>query len=284
MAAGIREAAQVLFNDPVFITAVVASVVLYLGAWAAPEPFFSKSAAATVTLWLAMYFTVAELRLVGQVVWRLYKEAGQSHSLQELEAAAEHFGRTAGGVVLRVLVMVAGWGLGKTLPPMSRGGGPGGVSLAADSVLTGELSVAAVEVMADGSLVALGVGLGTSASTSQRGVCGDGRSQDGSERHHIATVRNRESEVRGGPWTPRFEELFAEAGMSMEDPANTVFLRGHYGPHPEEYHRAIFERLRLAMRSCRSTESCQRLLKAELRRIADDICTPGTLLNRLITK
>jgi hypothetical protein len=281
MDAGLRDAAQELFSDPLFITGVMASLVLYLSAWAAPEPIFSKSVAATVTLWLVMYFTVAELRHVGAVTWRLYQEASQARSLRELEEAAEHFGRSTGAALLRVLVMVVGWGVGKALPPMTRGGGGG--AMVGGGMAEG-MSLAGVEVMADGTLVATGVWMGTVAKAAQQSVCGDGKTKDGSKRHHIATVRNKDSDVRGGPWTPRFEDLFEEAGMSMEDAVNTVHLKGHYGPHPEAYHQTVFTRLRLATEGCADIATCRRLLTDELRRIAEDICTPGSLLNGLITR
>jgi hypothetical protein len=179
--------------------------------------------------------------------------------------------------------MVVGWGVGKALPPMTRGGGGGAVSLGGGGTVEG-MSLAGLEVMADGTLVATGVWMGTVAKTAQQSVCGDGKTKDGSKRHHIATVRNKDSDVRGGPWTPRFEDLFEEAGMSMEDEANTVHLKGHYGPHPEAYHQAVFTRLRLATDGCADIATCRRLLKDELRRIAEELCTPGSMLNGLITK
>jgi hypothetical protein len=64
--------------------------------------------------------------------------------------------------------------------------------------------------------------------------------------HHIATNKDWVSNVRGGPWSPAFEKLFKKAGMSLEDVANRVQIPGHRGPHPEEYHRAIFDRLSAA--------------------------------------
>src|SRR5690606_2851408 len=39
MGPGIREAARELFSSPVFLTSVCLSVVVYFGAWLAPEPF-----------------------------------------------------------------------------------------------------------------------------------------------------------------------------------------------------------------------------------------------------
>ncbi|WP_309894842.1 AHH domain-containing protein [Archangium sp.] len=245
-----------------------------------PEPVFTKSTAATVTLWLAMYFTVAELRHVGNVTWRLYKEASKARSLRELEEAAEHFGRSAGASLLRVLVMIVGWGVGKALPPVTRGGGGGAMAMAGGGTVEG-MSLATVEVLADGSLVATGVWLATGVKAAQQSVCGDGKTKDGSKRHHIATVRNRDAEVRGGPWTQRFETLFFRAGMTLEDPMNTVHLKGHYGPHPEAYHQEVYRRLNLALFGCPNTEVCRGRLVAELRRIAEEICNPGSMLNGL---
>jgi A nuclease family of the HNH/ENDO VII superfamily with conserved AHH len=39
--------------------------------------------------------------------------------------------------------------------------------------------------------------------------------------HHIATIENSKSTLRGGPWTPRFQKIFAKAGMRMKDVENT---------------------------------------------------------------
>ncbi|WP_235216623.1 AHH domain-containing protein [Archangium violaceum] len=35
--------------------------------------------------------------------------------------------------------------------------------------------------------------------------------------------------------------------MSLDDPANIVYLRDHKGPHPEAYHSEVFQRLNEAM-------------------------------------
>ena len=59
------------------------------------------------------------------------------------------------------------------------------------------------------------------------------------ERHHIGTIANKKSSLRGGPWTQRFEELFARAGMRLNDAENIVPIQGHKGPHPERYHQIV---------------------------------------------
>ena len=58
------------------------------------------------------------------------------------------------------------------------------------------------------------------------------------ELHHIATTRHTTK------WTGKFKKLFSKAGVSMEDPANTIPLPGHCGPHLEEYHEWVFDKLK----------------------------------------
>lgn len=89
--------------------------------------------------------------------------------------------------------------------------------------------------------------------------------------------------MRGGPWTPRFELIFAKAGMSLEDAANKVYLLKHAGPHSEAYHTEVFERLSRALRKCSNKDACGIALKKELNNIADEVCTPGSRLHQLAT-
>jgi len=104
------------------------------------------------------------------------------------------------------------------------------------------------------------------------------------EDHHIATPKNNESTARGGPWTPNFKKFFDQAGLSMENKANIVGVYGHIGPHPEDYHRSIYNALRDATDGCSTEADCRtRLLKA-LGMLAKQVATPGTKLNDLITK
>jgi hypothetical protein len=72
--------------------------------------------------------------------------------------------------------------------------------------------------------------------------------------------------------------------MSLDDPANIVRVKGHKGPHPPEYHRVIFRRLSDATEECRTMQQCREALTAELRDLAREIATPGTDLNRLVTR
>lgn len=96
MAPGVREAAQEMFKSPVFRASVALSMLVYLVAWTAPEPFFSKTFAAAMTVRLAMVVTFLELRNVALACLQLYREAEAARTLEELEAVAERFGRALG--------------------------------------------------------------------------------------------------------------------------------------------------------------------------------------------
>jgi hypothetical protein len=102
--------------------------------------------------------------------------------------------------------------------------------------------------------------------------------------HHLATDKNEISDLRGGPWTPFFEVLFARAGMTLDARENQVFLKGHGGPHPEEYHEEVHRRLRDAIKDCKTKQVCRVRLLDALKQISDEVCTPGTRLHRLVTK
>ena len=103
--------------------------------------------------------------------------------------------------------------------------------------------------------------------------------------HHICTDKNCVSTHSGGPWTPRFQEMFDGASMSLQDEANKVLVYGHKGPHPKEYHQEIFRRLDEAIRVHeKNTPAYERALRGELARIKSEIQTPGSNLNLLVTK
>ena len=101
--------------------------------------------------------------------------------------------------------------------------------------------------------------------------------------HHIMTNKNRISKARGGPWTPRFEDMARRAGMTLDDAANRVRIPGHGGPHPEAYHEAVFDRLRTATRGLKG-DAYSSMFKAELDAIRTESATPGTALNRLVVR
>jgi hypothetical protein len=286
MGEGVREAARELFSSPVFLASVTLSVLVYFAAWLAPEPLFTKAFAVTLTVGLAMVVGVLELTHLARACIQLYQEAEAARTVQELEAAAERFGRAMGGTALRVLVLVASLGVGKGLPQVPKGGlwellGPPRFALEGGLTLEG---AATVQMVADGTLIVTGVAAGTAASA-VGSACTDGSEpKDDHQWHHLATNKNDISTVHGGPWTPRFEDIFARAGMGLDAAQNLVYLKGHKGPHPEQYHEEIFRRLSQAVVDCQSTSHCRIKLVEELRKLADEICTPGSLLHRLATR
>ncbi|HEX8441118.1 AHH domain-containing protein [Archangium sp.] len=287
MKEGVREAAVELFGDPLFLAGVSTSVVAYFLAWAVPEPLFSKTVAVVVTVGLVAAFGVAELHQLGVVCLRLYREAEAARTPEELEKAAEHFGKAVVGTALRALVMAASAGVAKGLPKVPKGGLWESVAPARQSLPGGlTLSVSTTaQVVADGTVVLMGAAVGTGATAARAtGACGDGSKKDGSHWHHLATNKNDVSGANGGPWTPVFKKVFDRAGMRLEAEENLVYLQGHQGPHPEAYHQQIFRRLQGATDGCRTQAECRGMLVEELDRIAGDVCTPGSPLHRLLTE
>ena len=168
---GIREAAQELFSSPVFLASVSLSVLVYFAAWLAPEPLFSKAFAAALTVRLSLLVGLVELGQLARACLRLYQEAEAATTPQELEAAAERFGKSLGGTTLRVLVVVASLGVPQVLPKIPEGGLWNLLSPLRHSHAVGPAleSIASVQLVADGSLIITGVTAGTSAAS----LCGE---------------------------------------------------------------------------------------------------------------
>lgn len=101
--------------------------------------------------------------------------------------------------------------------------------------------------------------------------------------HHIATDKNWISTLRGGPWSPQFEQLFKQGGMNLNNAANRVFVVGHVGPHPELYHSTVMSRLQAAVHGL-SGKRAEEALRQALAEIAEEVARPGSYLNDLITR
>ena len=289
MGEGVREAARELFSSPLFLASVTLSVLVYFSAWLAPEPFFTKSFAATLTVVLAVVVGVVELTHVALACMRLYQETQAATTERELEAVAERFGKAMGGTALRVLVLVASLGVGKGLPQVPQGGFrallpsrfalPGGMTMSMTRA-----GASTVQMVADGTIVVAGVAAGTAASA-VGSACTDGSGKkDGHHWHHLATNKNDLSTQNGGPWTPLFLTIFEMAGMGLDAAENLVYLKGHKGPHPEEYHLEVYGQLRRATRGCETISQCKSRLVEALKSLADEVCTPGSQLHKLATK
>uniref|UniRef100_UPI00286B96C7 AHH domain-containing protein n=1 Tax=Archangium sp. TaxID=1872627 RepID=UPI00286B96C7 len=251
-----------------------------------PEPLFTKAFVVALTLRLSLLVGALELTHLARACLRLYQQAEAARTVEQLEAAAEHFGRAMGGTALRALMLVASLGLSKTLPEVPEGGLRALLNAPRYAMPGGGPSLegaTAVTMAADGTVVVAGVAAGTAATVGS--ACTDGsEKREGHHWHHLATNKNDTSMVSGGPWTPRFEALFELAGMSLDAAENLVYLKGHKGPHPEEYHKEVDRKLRRAVARCRGLEQCRGLLVKALRELADEVCTPGSALHRLATK
>ncbi len=99
----------------------------------------------------------------------------------------------------------------------------------------------------------------------------------------MATNKNFKSTARGGPWSPKFKALFDKAGIDLDDALNKIRIPGHKGPHPELYHQTVYDRLVAATRRL-SGDAYNSALKAELETLKREAATPGSLLNKLLTK
>jgi hypothetical protein len=291
---GLRAAAIELFSSPTFSLSVALSLFLYGLAWISPEPVVSKAFAAAVTLALLTVYTFTELLLVGHAFYQLYHEAELARSDAALEAIAQRFANAMSGVTLRVIVSLAGARLSRALPELP----PGGLSglsprfaysgLGRSGFSFSSKASAKVDLM-NGSVVFMGVTANTTAAAATAaqkarttGGCAETKKDDNNN-HHIATDKHG-SERSGGPWTPPFQELFDLAGMSLNDPANLVYLTNHQGPHPQEYHEEVYRRLEKTLTGCKPFDECRRKLVDALDKLAADICSPGSKLNKLTTK
>ncbi|XXF78334.1 AHH domain-containing protein [Myxococcaceae bacterium GXIMD 01537] len=267
--------------DPEAVLATVtASITMYMLLWALPEPI-SKGLAALITATAIAYLGV-------DTVWRildgwveLTRRVDRSTTFDELREAGEQYGEALGQNAARILVMVATAAIGNTAGLASKAPGLPGSSQAALVVeaqagyqYAGIASVRSVTLSAEGFTLALAPNALAMAAPPPGG---------NTQKHHIGTIANEVSTARGGPWTPRLRELFKRAGMELKDPENIVEVAGHKGPHPQEYHQRVFDVLETAMRGCRSVNQCQAALESALRKLAKDIATPGTELNRLVT-
>ncbi|KAB8027422.1 FG-GAP-like repeat-containing protein [Fluviispira multicolorata] len=101
--------------------------------------------------------------------------------------------------------------------------------------------------------------------------------------HHICTDKNYVSKSNGGPWTPKFEELFEDVKMSMQDDLNKVSVPGHKSRHSEEYHTTVYERLIKAVDGKTGDESKQSF-RSELTNLKKEIATRGSELNNMVRR
>ncbi|MFP2904048.1 AHH domain-containing protein [Pyxidicoccus sp. 3LFB2] len=287
----IADAVEETLNPTFFKAVVVSALVSWAVLAANPEPVFTKAAAVVAVVMLA-YLGVDSFVAIVKACVALRHAADRATTFQELEEAGGHFGRVLGTQGARVFVlavaMVAGKGvtggasgLASRLPLLP--GFPQAAALSASQLgvnLAALEQVSAVAVVEGGVAITLAPGAMAMVAMGSDGIRGD---PDGKV-HHICTDKNTESEANGGPWTPLFEEAFGKAGMTLNDSANLVRIRGHEGPHPEAYHQQVYQRIRRALARCRSVARCRELLVEELKTLSNELLMPGSPLRRLVTK
>lgn len=295
---GVADEVGEIMNPVKLEAMIVISMATYLLLLYAPEPV-TKVAAGVLTLSLYIYLG-DELSSVIDAYRRMQDDADEATTFSQLQAAGARFGHAIGEKVTRILIMLATARLGSRselaskVQRLPRFGQALKAARFEPISLTGGGSQAAtlpwMEVAGRMSEVVLGQGrlnlvLNSSAMAAVFGLPGGGTPRSkASPKHHICTNKNDEAEVRGGPWTPRFQDLFERAGMTLDDPDNIVEIEGHQGPHPEEYHAEVFRRLNEAMLKCRTVGECQIALRTALKQMARELQTPGSYLNRLVTK
>ncbi len=277
--------------NPVVLKAMVTSAALtVLLTMALPEPV-TKVLAVALTAAMVAYLGVVPVWEMGRGFVRLWDDAERATSVIELQDIGHRFGKVLGTNGARVLVLLVTAALGGRSAMAAQGPRLPGFSQAAlraeaeagfqlGAAMSG--GVSAIAMPAAGVLnVALAPGAAAALA-----MYGEGRYPGDVEGpvHHICTNKNPVSAVSGGPWTPRCEEVFKKAGMTLEDVANKVRLKGHEGPHPEQYHAEVLQRLNRSVSRCQTTETCRASLIKELAKIANELLTPGSELRSFIVQ
>jgi hypothetical protein len=277
--------------DPhAMLAASLWTCTLYLVLWSVPEPV-SKGIAAVMTATLIVYLGVDTFWGLVLGFRRLMDDADRALTFDELREAGERYGKVMGRNAARAFALLATVAVGNTAAGLAskvptlpgsaqasmQAGATAGIRLAA----VGE--VGTVAVSGEGVIVALAPGAVAMTARAASGVAAGPVDAEG-PKHHIATDKWWDSTDEGGPWSPRFQEIFDKAGMSLDDPANIVRVQGHKGPHPREYHAQVLRRLIAATRRCSTMQQCREAVTAELNRLGREIATPGTRLNKLVTR
>jgi hypothetical protein len=264
------------------LQAAIGTVVTLLVLLALPEPI-TKFVAAWATAALVLWVGASTLYNLVAGWFQLMEEVKTATTFEEIREAGEKFGKLFSREAAQAFAMIAMALLTHSTKGFAEQVGtlPGSAQVSmqaagSEGILLSEVgAVESVAVTAEGFSVALAPGAVAMAARSARA--------DRTEKHHMATIANKKSTLRGGPWTPLFEELFARAGMRLKDRRNIVPIQGHKGPHPQRYHDIVFRRLQRALGDCSSIAECQARLVPALDELAKQISTPGTELNRLVT-
>ncbi|QDE72036.1 hypothetical protein BHS09_36455 [Myxococcus xanthus] len=295
---GVEDAIRDMVNPAALRAMVTTMIGTALVMLVAPEPI-TKVIAIALTASLIAYLGTGPVWNLGQGFLRLLDESRDAAGFADLERAGHRFGKVLGDNGARVLVIVALSALGGKSAMAAQGPKMPGFAQAASraqleggfqlaGALAGEVQAISISsagvlnvTLAPTAVAAVAMGEGAGAVV---GAVGGIRGDPDGKVHHICTDKNTVSDVTGGPWTQRFQAIFDRAGMTLGDPANLVRVRGHKGPHPAEYHKAVFARVNDATVRCGSPAACRVALERELARIARDLIRQGSTLRKLITK
>lgn len=77
--------------------------------------------------------------------------------------------------------------------------------------------------------------------------------------------------------------MFEKAGYTLDNAINKINVPGHKGPHPDEYHEAVFDRLQNAIKGLDGVEY-KKAFDNTLESLQKEVSTKGTELNKMITK
>ncbi|WP_143177971.1 AHH domain-containing protein [Cystobacter ferrugineus] len=282
---------RAMFSTTQLWTTLSLTLIGYMTLVAAPEPV-SKGVAAALALLMWGYLGWELFELV-EAWFQLWEEAAEAATFAELREAGERFGKVIGPNSVRILLLLGTAAVGETAALVSKAPQLPGFAKAAGAlksqagirdVLTAVQEADKVKVaVAEGTFsVVLPANVVSMAARGAPARADPPKKKP--EVHHIATVENSKSTARGGPWTPLFKKIFNRAGLSMEDPANTIPLLGHKGPHPEEYHQLVHKKLKAATENCSNQQECALALRQALRQLAEEIIREGSRLNKLLTR
>jgi len=267
------------------------TMTIYAAMWLAPEPAISKGLATVVTASFVCYIGVDTFWTLIQGWRRMVEELDHATSFAAIREAGKKYGKVMGKNAARAFALLLTAAIGQTAAsfsakvPMLPGSAQASAAGASRvGIQLAEVAqVEAVAVSADAVTIALAPNAVAATAQGVTGAASRPVDAEGPE-HHIASDKFSTSTNNGGPWTPRYQELFDKAGMSLDDAANKVRVPSHKGPHPQEYHEEVFRRLRDATLECRSIQQCRAALTSELQRLGRLISTPGTRLNKLVTR
>ncbi len=217
--------------------------------------------------------------------FQLMEDVRYATTFEEIRTAGERFGKVIGVEAARAFAMILVAAIGRTAQELAAKVPtlPGSAQMAAQADAQAGISLPAAVAVEEIALAADGVRMVLPPNAVAMAAKAGRTEAPCIQKHHIATICNDKSPLRGGPWTPRFRKIFAMAGMKLDDPANKLPIPGHRGPHPERYHQIVYEEVREATNGCRTMAICREKLTRALRALAREIATPGTELNQLVT-